>query len=211
MPVHESRLWELPHIRNQPGAISVYLPMRARVKWIAWLAAAGLLSAAAGEYASASHKLDLLDSGSLRPGSRLHFTLAELNAYAAGQAPAGVRNTRLSIPAPGHATGSATVDFLELRRAQGNPPGWLSAKLLAGERPVTVAARLRSSGGYATVDIDRVTISGVPIDGRTLEFLIQDVLEPLYPDAVVGRPFELGHRIQSVDLDPAGMTVRIRP
>jgi hypothetical protein len=182
-----------------------------RVKSVFWLASASLLLATTGEYAAAKRKLDLIDSGRLRPGSRLDLTLPELNAYAAGEAPAGVRDTRIRIPAPGQATGSATIDFLKLRRSQGAQPGWLMAKLLDGERPVSVTARLHSSGGYATVDVEQVTISGVTIDGRTLDFLIQNVLLPLYPDAVVGQPFELGHSIQSVDLTPAGVTVRMKP
>ena len=181
------------------------------MKCVIWLALAGLLFADGGEYASAKRKLDLIDSDRLRPGSRLDLTLAELNAYAAGQAPPGVRNTSIRIPAPGEATGRATIDFLKLRRGQGYQPGWLMSKLLDGERPVSVTARLHSSAGYATVDVEQVTISGVTIDGRTLDFLIQDVLLPLYPDAVVGQPFELGHRIQSIDLTPAGMTVRLKP
>jgi hypothetical protein len=190
--------------------ISVYSHMSGMVKGAIWLVSAACLLATAGEYATAKHKLDLIDSDLLRPGATLQLTVGELNAYAAGEAPAGVRDTRIRFPAPGQATGSATVDFLKLRRAQGAQPGWLMSKLLEGERPVSVTARLHSSGGYATVDVDEVTISGVSIDGRTLDFLIKDVLLPLYPAAAVGRPFELGHRIQSVDVTPAGVTVRIR-
>ena len=182
-----------------------------RVKYFVWLVSVGILCATGADYAAAKRKLDLIDSDRLRPGSRLELTLAELNAYAAGEAPAGVRDTRLRIPAPGQATGSATVDFLKLRRAQGARPGWLMSKLLDGERPVSVTARLHSSGGYATVEVDEVTISGVTVDGRTLDFLIQEVLLPLYPDAAVGRPFELGHGIQSLELTPAGVTVRMKP
>ncbi len=185
--------------------------MPGRVNYAIWLVSVALLSAATNEYAAAKRKLDLIDSDRLRPGSRLDLTLVELNAYAAGEAPAGVRDTRIRIPAPGQATGSAIVDFLKLRRARGAQPGWLMSRLLDGERPVSVTARFHSSGGYATVDVDAVTISGVTIDGRTLDFLIQDVLLPLYPDATVGRPFELGHRIQSIDVTPVGVTVRMKP
>jgi hypothetical protein len=192
------------------AVVSVYSHMSGTAKFAIWLVSAACLWATAGEYATARHKLDLIDSDLLRPGATVQLTLGELNAYAAGEAPAGVRDTRIGIPAPGRATGSATIDFLKLRRAQGAQPGWLMSKLLEGERPVSVTARIHSSGGYATVEVDEVTISGVGIDGRTLDFLINDVLLPLYPAASVGRPFELGHRIQSVDVTPAGMTVRIK-
>jgi hypothetical protein len=54
-----------------------------------------------------------------------------------------------------------------------------------------------------------VEISGVVIDGSTLDFLIQNVLLPLYPDAAVGRPFDLGHRIDRLDVQRNGVGVVI--
>jgi hypothetical protein len=81
------------------------------------------------------------------------------------------------------------------------------SQLLEGERPVTVTARLRSSGGNATVDVLSVQISGITLDGRTLDFLIQHFLLPVYPEAAVGRPFELGDRIERLDVQPGGVDV----
>ena len=97
----------------------------------------------------------------------------------------------------------------KLRRALGYQTGWLMSKLLDGDRPVSVTARIRSAGGRATVDLQRVEISGVAIDGGTLDFLIENVLLPLYPNAVLGRPFELGHRIEKLDVRPAAVAVLI--
>jgi hypothetical protein len=74
---------------------------------------------------------------------------------------------------------------------------------------VSVTARIRSAGGRATVDLQRVEISGVAIDGRTLDFLVENILLPLYPDAVVGRPFVLGHRIERLEIGPAAVGVVI--
>jgi hypothetical protein len=107
------------------------------------------------------------------------------------------------------ATGVAMVDFGKLRRALGYQTGWLMSKLLDGDRPVSVTALIRSAAGQATVDLQRVEISGVAIDGPTLDFLIQNILLPLYPDAVLGRPFELGHRIEKLDVGPAALVVLI--
>src|ERR1035441_3155628 len=84
------------------------------------------------------------------------------------------------------------------------------SKLLDGERPVSVTARIRSSAGRATVDIERVEISGIVIDGRTLDFLIQNFLLPMYPDAIIGRPFELGHRIDRIDVSPSAVAVLLK-
>jgi hypothetical protein len=42
-----------------------------------------------------------------------------------------------------------------------------------------------------------------------LDFLIQNVLLTQYPNAVVGRPFELGHHIEKLDVQPAAVGVVI--
>jgi hypothetical protein len=52
-----------------------------------------------------------------------------------------------------------------------------------------------------------VQISGITLDGRTLDFLIQHFLLPVYPEAAVGRPFELGDRIERLDVQPGGVDV----
>jgi hypothetical protein len=160
-------------------------------------------------YTSARQKLDSIDSDRLRPGTRVTLTPEELQAYVAHEAPDGVRNPRLELPEPGIAKGAAIVDFGRVRRAQGHPPGWLMARLLEGERPVSVTARIRSAGGSATVDVQRVEISGMVIDGATLDFLIQNVLLPLYPAAAVGRPFELGHHVERLDVQRGSVNVVI--
>jgi hypothetical protein len=178
-----------------------------------WICALGLLAAAAAgafdSYTSVRQKLDQIDADRLRPGAHVFLTPQELDAYVVHAAPDGVRNPRLQVIAPGLAQGSALIDFGRVRRAQGHPPGWLLAKLLDGERPVTVTARIRSGGGRAVVDVQRVEISGVIVDGSTLDFLIQNVLLPLYPDAAVGRPFDLGHHIDRIDVQPRGVGILI--
>jgi hypothetical protein len=180
--------------------------------WRKWavLVFFGVAAAAAWDnYQSAKQKFDQIESEKLRSGARVDLTYAELDAWVAREAPAGVRNPKVVVTTHGVATGSALVDFGKVRRAQGSQPGWLMSKLLDGERPVSVTARIRSSAGTATVDVERVEISGITIDGRTLDFLIQNVLLPLYPDAVVGRPFELGHRIERLDVAPASVAILI--
>jgi len=179
-------------------------------KWAVLILFAAAVAAAWDNYLSAKQKFDIIEAGQLRAGARVTLSYAELDAWVAREAPDGVRNPRIQVRTPGVATGSALIDFAKVQRAQGRPPGWLMAKLLEGERPVSVTARIRSSAGAATVDVERVEISGVVIDGRTLEFLIQNVLLPLYPDAVVGKPFELGHRIDHLDVAPSAVSVAIR-
>jgi hypothetical protein len=160
-------------------------------------------------YATAKRKIDLISSDRLRPGAKVTLTPRELNEYVAHEVPPGVRNTKLEIVSPGVAVGSAMIDFGQVSRAQGRQPGWLMSKLLNGERPVSVTARIFSGNGEATVQVQRVEVSGLEIDGRTLDFLIQNFLIPMYPNAAVDRPFELGHRIEHLDVEPAAVGVVI--
>jgi hypothetical protein len=162
------------------------------------------------QYESAKQKLDSIEADRLHPGTRVTLTFPELNAWVAKEAPAGVRNPQVRAPARDVATGQAMVDFGKLERSAGRQPGWLMSKLLDGERPVSVTAHIRSSGGRATVDIQRVEISGFAIDGSTLDFLIQNFLIPMYPDAVIGKPFELGHSIDRLDVSPAAVAVQLK-
>jgi hypothetical protein len=173
------------------------------------LAVACVALAAASDYASAMRKFDLIESDRSRPGTRVELTAGELNAYIQHEVPTGVRNPKLEVVSPGVTTGTALIDFGQVRRAQGYAPGWLMSKLLDGERPVSVTARITSAHGQATVDVQRVVISGLEIDGATLDFLIRNFLLAMYPDAAVGRPFELGHRIERLDVQPAAVGVVI--
>lgn len=170
---------------------------------------AGALAAAYNNYDSAKQKLDRIESDRLRGGTRVELSAPEMTAWVAHEAPQGVRDPRIQLVAPEVASCAALIDFNKLQRAQGYEPNWLMSKLLSGERPVTVTARIRSARGHATVDVEKVEISGVTIDGKTLDFLIQNFVLPLYPDAAVGRPFELGHRIERLDVQPTSVGVVI--
>jgi hypothetical protein len=105
----------------------------------------------------------------------------------------------------------ALIDFLKLRQAAGKPSGWVMTKLLAGERPVRVTAKIKSGSGRAVVDVERVEISGVTIDGKMLDYLIQHYLIPQYPEAKVGQPFELAHRIDHLEVKPDAVGVVLKP
>ena len=167
------------------------------------------LSAAYSDYVSAKRKFDDIESGRLRPGARITLNQRELTAYVEKEVPSGVRSPKIDLLSPGIASGAAMIDFLKVRRAQGYQPGWILSKLLDGERPVRVTARIHSGSGTATVEVQKVEISGITVDGRTLDFLIQNFLLPQYPEAAVNRPFELGHHIDRLDVQPGAVNVVI--
>jgi hypothetical protein len=199
-------------IRNWPRAAGVTEVMRAKRLILAPCLAAGLLYGAASGFLAAQRKMDLIESSKLRPSSRVTFAKAELNDWVQHEAarlyPGSVRNPAVDL-GPGIATGTALIDFAKLRRAQGNPPGMLMSRLLDGERPVKVTARVTSGAGQATVDVQSVEISGLTIDGPVLDYMIRSYLLPNYPTAKVGEPFKLGYNIERVELQPSALNVLI--
>ncbi len=155
-------------------------------------------------------KFDLIRRHQVPPGSNVAIGKDELNAYVRAEAkkvaPEGIRDPRLEL-GTNRASGFALIDFPKLRQAQGKPLNWFMARLLAGERRVRVDAHIRSGSGKAVVDLDSVEISGITIRGNALDYLIRNFLWTYYPNAQVGRPFELAHRIDRLEVRPTEVQV----
>jgi hypothetical protein len=169
------------------------------------------LSAAADPLAdSAQRKLDSIQNGRARPGSTITFTPAEVNAWAHVNipqvVPQGIRNGRVELAAD-TATGYALVDFLKMRQAKGQETGRLFSKLIEGERPLKVVLRVTSRNGFCTVTPVRVELSNAVASGFLLEFLIKTFFLPLYPDARIGEPFELGYNMERIAVHAGGISV----
>jgi hypothetical protein len=154
-------------------------------------------------------KLALIEQDRLKPGSRVVMTRAEWNQWVADEAPPGVTHTRVDLGV-NRVTASANIDFLKADRATGDAPNWLLSKLLEGDRPVTVTARIESARGRVRVDVERVQISGVPVEGRTLDFLIQEYVIPAHPDAKVSQWIPLRHRMDRIEIAPQTVTVVLK-
>jgi hypothetical protein len=187
----------------------------AGLRTLALAALAGLLSLAAATSAAdiAHRKFARIESAKLPAGARIDLSAAELDAWAADEArlyaPGATRNMHLQLT-NGAATGSMLVNFLKLRQAAtGEDPGWLMKNLFAGERAVTVTGRFDSRNHRARVDVDRVEVSGVAIEGATLTFLIDNFLRPTFPDVKVDEWFALGYRIDRFTVSPTGVSVFI--
>jgi hypothetical protein len=165
------------------------------------------------EAAAVSRKLDLIESGRLRSGSRVDFAPGELNAWLAEEArrylPGAVSNIRVDL-GRNSARGSADVDFVKLRQATtGESAGWIFRNLFSGQRPIMVQAHFVSAHGSARVDVDSVRISGVPIEGRALDFLIRNYVRPTFPDIRLSEWFQLADRVDHFATTPSGATVFI--
>lgn len=123
--------------------------------------------------------------------------------------PDGFREPRLVL-GNGEATASALIDFLKVRDASGLATNFLVAKLIQGEKPVTVRATIRSAHGRATVHLASVEIGGLEVSGATLDFLVRNFLLPFYPDAKIDEPFELADDVERIEVTPAAALVYIR-
>jgi len=181
-----------------------------KIHCVAVIAAGLLAGAGVPDSQSAFEKLSAIEAGARR-GARISFSPSELNAWMREEAkvrvPHGVRNVRLDLTSGG-ATGYADIDFLKVRQAAtGQEAGWLLKNLFAGERPVVVKARFESQNGRARVEVDRVEISGIPIEGRTLDFVVENYVRPTFPDVKVNEWFGLRYGIDHFTIAQPGVTV----
>lgn len=171
------------------------------------LAAAGFASLA--DYQSAKRKALLIESDRVPAKGSVFFSPAEVNAYAAEEVrkevPEGMRSPRIVLGA-NSATGTALIDFNKMQTARGTPPGALLSLLLRGEHEVSVDLGFQSANGIARVDVRRVTVGGASLSGRALDLVIDYYVLPRYPEAAIGRPFQLRHNVQKVAVAPGGVT-----
>jgi hypothetical protein len=108
------------------------------------------------------------------------------------------------------ATGTALVNLLKMRQAEGIATNPFVERLIDGERPMKVTVRLESGGGRCTVHLLRVEVSGLAATGPVLDLLVSAFFQPLFPDAKIDQPFELGSNIDRIDIQPTGVRVTIK-
>ncbi|MEQ1886611.1 MAG: hypothetical protein ABL967_16220 [Bryobacteraceae bacterium] len=167
------------------------------------------LPAADSNLSRARLKLDAIEAGRIQPGYRVTFTEAEVNAWAADQAARrydGISGARIRLGA-GTVNASAMIDFIRMRRAEGAETFPALAQLLEGQRPARLDLRVQSNGGYATISPTRLEISNVALTGGALDFLIEKLVLPLFPDTEVNRPFELREGIERIEVVPGALRV----
>jgi hypothetical protein len=183
-----------------------------RLLAIAMLCAPGL-TAGDAYVRSALAKLHTIEAGTAKRGSVIFFSLQEINSWALYMVPEivpqGIRNQRVTLGTDS-GTAFALMDFLKMHHAQGKASGWFMERLIEGERPVTISIHLESGGGFCTVDLTRVEVSGVAATGSVLDFLVKTFFMPLYPTAHIGEKFEIGYNIDRIDIRPTGVRVTMK-
>ena len=154
-------------------------------------------------------KVDAILSHKVQPGYAVTFSEAEVNALATDVAArkfSSVQNSHIQLKT-GVILATASVDFLRVRK-----PDFLQsipaiARLLETQAPVSVECRVESSAGRAKVSPMRVEIANVPMTGSVLEFLVSKFVNPLFPEAVVNRPFELRDDLERLEVRPGALRV----
>ena len=154
---------------------------------------------------SAGEKIERLGNLKAAPGSRVILTQDEINSYLhydfASEIPPGLTDPDIRLDAD-RVTGHATVDFAEWQAANGESPGMLMGLLLRGQRRIEVVCRYTSANGSGRVDIESVRIANVSVSPTVVNFLMEEVVQPRYPAAVVGRPVPLDYNLRQVKIEP---------
>ena len=170
------------------------------------------LFAAESALKSADAKLDKLSDMKAKRGEVIVFSPAEIDAWVRDEipkaVPQGVRNPQVGLGMD-TGTGSVLVDFVKLEEARGKTPGMIS-KMFSGERPLKVYVRLESAAGRCTVFLTRVEVGTASLEGSLLNVLIKTFFTPLYPDAKINEPFDIGYNVDRIELRPEGIRVTVK-
>lgn len=157
--------------------------------------------------------MEQIAGGKLASGATVILTEEEINSYLrydyAAEMPAGITQPHFRLE-PDRVIGSAIVDFAEYQVGRGVSPGPILAWLLRGKRRVEAACRYTSGDGQGRADIEWARIGGIPISGSAVHFLIEQLVEPRYPAAVVGRPRPLGFNLEQVRIERGRAVARVK-
>ena len=125
------------------------------------------------------------------------LTEPEINAYLASDEvllPAGVKSVRLT-GTPGTITGTAQVDFDQVRADSGSSNPLLS--IFSGIHEVTVQAHAYGRGGQGYVHVESVALDGIDVPNFVLELFVRKYIQPHNPEIGIDSRFKLPDRIDS--------------
>ena len=169
-------------------------------------------SAAVGSLESCHRKFTQIESGRAR-GAVVTVSGSEIDAFVAEQAAlqgkGAIRNTHVDLWQD-HGRVIARVDIVSLAELRGRPLNWFFAAMFAGQRQVIATTKLLSVQGQARVDLEKLEVEGHVLDGRPLQFLIDEFVLPEYPDARVSQWFPLGFGIRTIHLSAGQVAIDCR-
>lgn len=137
------------------------------------------------------------------------FTEVEANNFLRNggvpQLPRGVSSPWIAFE-EGAAVVGATLDLDQLGDEL---PDSMLFQLLSGQVPVEVVARLSGQNGSGTLELERVTLSGVDLPQSLVDTLIEgyDTSKILPPGFRLGEPFALPYDVESIRCQPKSVLV----
>lgn len=154
-------------------------------------------------------KLERIASGKMRSGETVTLSDAEVTAYIASgevEVPTGVSNVKVRFQ-PDLAVVDSVVDLAKTQEAKGKSLNMFMRMLLQGERKLRTTCRYVSANGMGVLDIESFEIDGSKIDGTMLDFLLENLVAPNYPDLKLGEPQELPDGIRQIRLEQGNLVV----
>ena len=131
----------------------------------------------------------------------------EINAFlrfqGASRLPTGITTTTVRIGAAALVSAEAIVDLDVIR--QQHERSWLDPlRYLTGRLRVTASGTIRSGGGVARIDIQSVTVAGIPVPVLVLQELVRHFTRTVdHPDGTrLDGPIPLPYRITELQLSP---------
>ena len=178
----------------------------------------GVQAAAAAEEAGERLERRLLEilQNAAEPSSEVWLTPLpepDVNAYLAHQAvphlPVGIQAPSLRI-GEDSLSAEAVIDLDAIRESR-ERAGFDPIRFLGGQLPVTASGRIRSGGGVARVDVEAVTVGGIPVPVNVLQELVRYFTRT--PDEPAGTsldaPIPLPYGITELRLSP-GLAVIVQ-
>ena len=137
----------------------------------------------------------------------------DVNAYLAHQAvphlPVGIRAPSVRI-GENSLSAEAVIDLDAIRESR-ERAGFDPIQFLGGQLAVTASGRIRSGGGVARVDVETVTVGGIPVPVNVLQELVRYFTRT--PDQPAGSridaPIPLPYGISELRLSP-GLAVIVQ-
>jgi hypothetical protein len=159
-----------------------------------------------------------LEKEKARTGRRAptkEFMVSEpaLNAYIASEMKAhplkGVKSLVIQLRAPNQISGTALVDFNQIKISSNEGLLTLAAKtLLSGERHLTVEGTLTSHQYVGTFQITRAELDGMPLPPSLVTMIVKHIGEKQHPPVDITKPFTLPYGIESVEISNRSLKIK---
>ncbi len=158
-------------------------------------------------------KLAVILENAAKPSgpTTVYLSEQEVNSYfryrMGAKIPVGVSDVTLDFR-PDRPSGTAIVDFDQVKAASKKRVNAVLDYLLSGRKPVAVTGHFTSSAGQGLFHLEEVSIGGFTLRGALLDTVIRHFVVPRYPNVAIDRPFQLPANIEQIAVEEGRVRVR---